>query len=158
MSKVNASVNSESKSVESSSLEYFSAKWDGNPLNIRGSNNDSTKWLGEKPSERNAKNYMGFIHEKYSFRAAARILTNYNKLYGVRTLKAIITRYAPAADNNHTKNYYNYVASKLGINPDDDITIDIYPETLFYMSQFETGERNITLNAVRGYLHEFGYA
>ena len=131
-------------------------KWDGNPLNIRGSMSDSTEWLGEKTSDRNAKNYMGFIHEKYSFRAGFKLLVNYKAWYSLESIIDIITRYAPAEDNNHTENYANYVAGKMGVSTNYKVPQYRYAEMLAYMSDFETGEHGARpTGLVEGYLREF---
>lgn len=131
-------------------------RWDNNPLNIRGTMRDNTDWLGEKDSPRNEKNYMGFKHEKYCFRAGYKLLVNYNKFYSINTIDAILHRFAPVGDNNHTANYIKYVADKMGVDTDYKVPKYRYAEMLAYMSDFETGEHGVrSPEKVQGYINEF---
>jgi hypothetical protein len=134
-------------------------KWDNNPLNIRGTDSDNTAWVGEKPSERNAKNYVGFLNEKYSFRAGFIIIRNYRRRHGLSTIRDILYRWAPPSDNNHTENYIRYVADKMGVSDDYQATDSDMSEMLAYMADFETGEHGARPPLlVKQYLGEFGFA
>lgn len=62
------------------------------------------------------KAFETFSDSKYGFRAAAKLIRNYQNLYGLNTLAGIIHRWAPASDNNDTDNYIQFVANKVGVN------------------------------------------
>lgn len=55
-------------------------------------------------------------------RALAKVLINYKKLYGLNTVRQIISRYAPPNENQTTA-YVQSVARQLGVLP--DVVIDI---------------------------------
>lgn len=52
----------------------------------------------------------------------AKVLINYKKLYGLNTVRQIISRYAPPNENQTTA-YVQSVARQLGVLP--DVVIDI---------------------------------
>ena len=102
-----------------------------NPLNIRLS---SDKWQGQvnvnvngngkgnSPSPtgegRGEAEFCVFSTMEYGWRAAFRILCNtyYNK-YKLRTIRDIVSRWAPAKENN-TAAYIRHVSDYTGIGPD----------------------------------------
>lgn len=137
---------------------YGMAKdWDNNYLNIRGTYEDGTMWDGEKKSFRNKKNYLGFVDPKYCFRAGFKLLRNYSAWHGVNTIDSIITRWAPASDNNHTQNYINYISDKMNYPSWLPVLEFQYAEMLAYMSEFETGlHGKFTPEMVEKMLEEFG--
>jgi hypothetical protein len=96
-----------------------------NPLNIRLS---KTKWLGQIKAvptreglEGSEKAFCVFESMAYGWRAAFRLLchTYYGK-YKLRTIRAIINRWAPPKENN-TSNYIKHVAERTGISPDQEL-------------------------------------
>ena len=89
-----------------------------NPLNIRLS---SDKWQGQRPpstSPEGEKSFCQFESMAYGWRAAFVILcrTYYGK-YKLRTIRDIVTRWAPPKDNN-TEAYIRHVSDYTGIGPD----------------------------------------
>lgn len=69
-----------------------------NPGNIRLS---STVWKGEmRPSQ--DKEFCQFQTMAYGYRALIRLLQNYRKLHGCKTVADFITRWAPSCENNTT--------------------------------------------------------
>lgn len=52
----------------------------------------------------------------------ARLLLNYQKLYGLDTHRKIISRYAPPSENQ-TQAYIQSVAAQLGITPDGKVDL-----------------------------------
>ena len=88
-----------------------------NPLNIRLSND---KWQGQVLPQRGSGEgaFCVFYNMEYGWRAAFRILTNtyYNK-YKLRTIRAIVSRWAPNNENN-TAAYIRHVSDYTGIGPD----------------------------------------
>ena len=68
-----------------------------NPLNIRKTN--IRPWLGEVRPGQDAQ-FCQFQDMAHGYRAAMRILQNYQRLYGLRTLRQIISRWAPPSEND----------------------------------------------------------
>ena len=92
-----------------------------NPLNIRLS---SDRWQGQRPpstSPEGEKSFCQFESMAYGWRAAFRLLchTYYGK-YKLRTIRAIITRWAPPKENN-TEAYIRRVTDRIGIGPDREL-------------------------------------
>lgn len=90
-----------------------------NPMNIKDS---SINWNGETgenldPTFEEFKNYSDGI------RAGAKLLVNYEALYGINTIQGLINRYAPPSDNNPTNEYVKHVAGYVGVNPDQPIDV-----------------------------------
>lgn len=79
-----------------------------NPLNIRKS---TDKWLGLSPVQRDA-GFFQFVDLVYGYRAAGKLLRNYQKLHKLYNLNGLIERWAPASENN-TKAYVARVAREL---------------------------------------------
>ena len=88
-----------------------------NPLNIRRSGD---KWQGLKVLQED-KALFKFSEMKWGWRAAFRLLchTYYNK-YRLRTIRDIITRWAPPKENN-TEAYIRRVTDRIGIGPDREL-------------------------------------
>jgi len=89
-----------------------------NPLNIRKS---GISWRGmsiEQPDT----DFVAFKTPELGIRAACRILANY-QMSGIKTIKAMIYRWAPPSDNNPTDIYAETVAKACGCHTED--TIDI---------------------------------
>ena len=92
-----------------------------NPLNIRLS---SDKWQGQRPlssSPEGEKSFCVFESMAYGWRAAFVILckTYYGK-YKLKTIRALITRWAPPKENN-TEAYIRRVTDRIGIGPDREL-------------------------------------
>ena len=94
-----------------------------NPLNIRLS---SDRWQGQiapSPSGegRGEAEFCQFESMEYGWRAAFRLLchTYYGK-YKLRTIRDIISRWAPPKENN-TPAYIRYVSDYTGIWPDREL-------------------------------------
>lgn len=79
-----------------------------NPLNIRRS---TDKWLGLSPTQRDA-GFFQFVNLTYGYRAAGKLLQNYQRLHKLYNLNGLIARWAPAKENN-TKAYVARVAREL---------------------------------------------
>lgn len=90
-----------------------------NPGNIKWSSN----WLGLKQDGKEQDpSFCVFISAVYGIRALARLLLNYQKLYGLDTPRKIISRYAPPSENQ-TQAYIQSVATQLGITPDGKVDL-----------------------------------
>ena len=87
-----------------------------NPLNIRLS---SDKWQGQVLPQRGSGEgaFCQFYTMEYGWRAAFVILcrTYYGK-YGLKTIRDIVSRWAPAKENN-TEAYIRHVSDYTGISP-----------------------------------------
>ena len=79
-----------------------------NPLNIRRS---TDKWLGLSPTQRDSA-FFQFVDLVYGYRAAGKLLQNYQRLHKLYNLNGLIARWAPAKENN-TKAYVARVAREL---------------------------------------------
>jgi hypothetical protein len=88
-----------------------------NPGNIRIS---SINWLGKTPGTDNA--FETFATPAAGIRALAVNLRTYQNRYGLSTVRQIITRYAPASENN-TGAYIAAVASAIGRSADDSLDL-----------------------------------
>lgn len=115
--------------------------WNNNPVNIRYSvRND---WVGEVPEIVNKLHDGGFetfFHAVDGYRAAIILLRNYERNNGLKTIRQLLTRFAPHSENP-TDNYVNFVASKVGVSP--DVQAPIYDDRfikkmLLAMHHFES--------------------
>ncbi len=77
-----------------------------NPGNIRWQD----EWLGlKKDGKQQDPSFCVFISPVCGIRALAKVLKNYQRLYGLNTPRKIISRYAPP-NENQTLAYINSVA------------------------------------------------
>lgn len=88
-----------------------------NPGNIR---KGKTTWLGEVSGA--DKEFCTFETALYGLRALAKLLLNYSERYRLNTCRGIISRFAPASENN-TKAYVKAVAGHLGLEPDEPFEV-----------------------------------
>lgn len=108
-----------------------------NPGNIRKS---PTKWQGEKvPSTDPA--FKQFTSMAYGYRAMLKLLQNYSRLNGCKTVSQMINRWAPPCEN-HTDNYIRAVCVGAGVQPDQ--VVDVYNRNIICriaaaMSRVENG-------------------
>ncbi|MEZ9439490.1 structural protein P5 [Vibrio atlanticus] len=110
-----------------------------NPLNI--DYNKANDWDGQVGIEKGVSSprFARFSSMEYGVRAAAKLIQNYMKRYGLKTVYGIINRWAPSVENN-THAYAEHVAHKLGVSPYEPIQeIDI-PELLYHMIKHENGQ------------------
>ena len=91
-----------------------------NPGNIRRT---GTRWQGMASDQSADPEYIVFQSPFWGLRAMARILKTYRERYGLRTVRGIVTRWAPPNEND-TESYVNSVAQALGVGPDDDLPGD----------------------------------
>lgn len=72
-----------------------------NPGNIR--NSDAADWKGEVPaSVKKDRSFEEFKDIKHGYRALIKLLQNYRKLHGCRTMADFINRWAPRTENDTT--------------------------------------------------------
>lgn len=89
-----------------------------NPLNIR---RNSTQWQGLRPKQTDSA-FFQFISMPYGYRAAIKTLVTYYNKYGLKTIRGIISRWAPTSENR-TEEYINVVAERTGFSSDEEIDI-----------------------------------
>ena len=76
-------------------------------------------------------------------RALGHLLLNYQSDYGIDTIDGIVSRYAPASDNNDTASYINFVAGELGVSPGTHLAVNDSLTPLASAIMFrETGYQN----------------
>lgn len=111
-----------------------------NPGNIR--NNDKVKWQGEV----DASCKKDFAFEEFKdrtsgYRALLKLLRNYNKLHGCRSIADYIRRWAPEHENN-TSGYITRVCREMQVptscvpDPDDKSVMVAFAAAI---SQVENG-------------------
>ncbi|MBB4267824.1 structural protein P5 [Roseospira visakhapatnamensis] len=67
-----------------------------------------------------------FAAPKWGIRALARVLITYQDKHGLRTVRGMISRWAPKADQNNTEAYIRMVADRLGVAHDTAIDVHTY--------------------------------
>lgn len=92
-----------------------------NPGNIRRSGDP---WQG-LAKDQNDDAFFQFAEAKWGIRALARVLISYQDRHGLRTVRAIISRWAPPVENK-TSSYIDHVAHRLGVGADDPLDVHDY--------------------------------
>lgn len=106
-----------------------------NPGNIR---HGSSKWQGMSAVQTDSE-YIQFDDPVYGIRAMAKLLKNYQLNYGLNTIEQIIGRWAPPSENI-TEAYIKNVASKVGIDRDQQIqVVDYLPALVVAIIKHENG-------------------
>ncbi|HDZ3463817.1 TPA: structural protein [Pseudomonas aeruginosa] len=91
-----------------------------NPGNIRHAK--GTRWQGMSANQ-NDSAFVQFTGPQWGIRAIARTLITYQDKHALRTIRQIISRWAPPSENN-TESYIRQVAARVGAAP--DARIDVY--------------------------------
>jgi len=90
-----------------------------NPGNIRWGD----PWQGLRPAtERDDTAFCQFTNAAYGIRALARTLITYQDKHLLRTIRQIITRWAPPTENN-TLGYIHAVARQTGFDADEELDL-----------------------------------
>lgn len=105
-----------------------------NPMAIRI--NPANNWKG-RVSPSYADPFEEFITIHYGIRALIITLRNYRKLHGLKTIRDIISRYAPPSENN-TENYIQHVCKIVGKHSTEQLTRDDEFLLLLAICDFET--------------------
>jgi hypothetical protein len=96
-----------------------------NPGNIRISPSSIWRGLADPGDKTNfqlrEKSFCVFREPEWGLRAVAILLRKYKTEYGLDTPRKIISRWAPASDNNDVGSYAQQLAKALGIAPDDPV-------------------------------------
>jgi hypothetical protein len=94
------------------------AQRNNNPGNLRASGDQWQGMTGVDP-----QGFVQFATPEAGIRAADINLQNQAKLHGINTLSGLITKYAPAADQNDTAGYIATVARQTGFAPDQQLDL-----------------------------------
>ena len=89
-----------------------------NPGNIR----HGDRWLGLTEKQTDSA-FCQFTEPKWGLRALAILLRNYKRKHGIDTTRWIISRYAPANEND-TIAYIRSVCKAIGCEPDDKLDLE----------------------------------
>lgn len=106
--------------LESIGLTLMSAtrgERNNNPGNIRLS---GTPWQGKVVGTDGA--FESFVDARAGIRALAVNLRTYQTKYGLNTVRQVVTRYAPASEND-TAAYVRAVAADIGKGPDESLNL-----------------------------------
>jgi hypothetical protein len=90
-----------------------------NPGNIVKSS--GAAWLGEIRPSKDVR-FAQFSSMEYGYRALFRLLQNYSRLHGCNTVRKMITRWAPPAEN-HTAAYIKFTSDRAGVSADAVIDV-----------------------------------
>ena len=111
-----------------------------NPLNIEKTAPGKTPWAGEIVPSADSR-FAQFKSMAYGYRAAFKLLNNYQRNYGLDTIRKLISRWAPS-EENHTDGYIDAVSDRCGTPPDSRITTtnsDVMIPIVAAMSRVENG-------------------
>lgn len=117
-------------------------------MNIRVGNT----WLGEVPNPTDSE-FEQFVNVTYGLRAAFCILRRYIRRYQSNTIRKIVSRWAPASENN-TALYVSFVAQRVNINPDAIIHYDneaVMVAIVKAMAKYECGREIENAVIIKGY-------
>jgi hypothetical protein len=118
-----------------------------NPGNIRVS---SDAWRGladpqdQTEFQRREKNFCVFREPEWGLRAIAYLLRKYKSDYQLDTPRKIVSRWAPASDNNDVGSYADAIAKALNIGSDTRVDVSDQPtikQLMKAISQHENGDR-----------------
>jgi hypothetical protein len=89
-----------------------------NPGNIRSK--PGTVWVGSVGVD--DLGFVRFDSEENGIRALARVLMNYQAMHGLKTLRKMISRWAPSIEND-TEAYVESVCKACNASPDSPYTL-----------------------------------
>jgi len=119
-----------------------------NPLNIRIGN----KWLGEVEDPTD-KDFEQFTCMHYGLRAGFMLLKRYIKRYHLANITEIVSRWAPASENN-TRAYIKFVAERSGIGALDTLSFENRVQMMALvraMVIYECGQPVAEIDIITGY-------
>ena len=104
-----------------------------NIFNIRAG---QAQWLGMTGTRRG---FVEFETREYGIRAWLVLMRNYRRRYGCRTIRQIVTRFAPPSENQ-TERYIRFCAQGVMLDADCEMTALVdYAFLGKYMARMETG-------------------
>lgn len=90
-----------------------------NPGNLRRT---SDKWLGLR-EEQTDDEFFQFVEMRWGYRALMKTLRTYRSKYGLRTVKEMIGRFAPASEND-TEAYVAAVCERMDVTSNCILDLD----------------------------------
>jgi len=108
-----------------------------NPGNIR---RDRTRWKGQAEVQTDPA-FVVFTAPEWGLRAMARVLRNYQTKHGLRTVRAIISRWAPQSEND-VDAYVRSVAVRMGVDPEAALSLadaDLLADLIAAIVRHENG-------------------
>lgn len=99
--------------------------------------------LDQMEFQRREQNFCVFREPEWGLRAMAVILRNYKKKYGLDTPQKIISRWAPASDNNDVDSYSRQLANAIGVTPGTVIAIEdsaVLERVMWAIAKHENGD------------------
>ena len=119
-----------------------------NIFNIRAGR---AQWLGMTGTR---KGFVEFETREYGIRTWLVLMRNYRRKYGCRTIRQIVTRFAPPSENN-TERYIQYCAQTVVLGDNAVIDKDImYCMLGVAMARMETGTR-LDISEVREVMKKY---
>ncbi len=117
-----------------------------NPLNIKRDPHNG--WLGKVKD--NKGTFEMFTSFFYGYRAAMKLMQKYIVIYRCETIKEIVCRWSPIAENGYdiTRGYYKFVAKVLEKEVDDDVdwkNKKMICDMVYAMTVFENGSPRFQL-------------
>lgn len=119
-----------------------------NPGNIRRS---ATRYKGEVTST--DPDFKSFVSMDWGYRAMFVLLHTYRVKHNCRTLREMISRWAPPSEN-HTENYIRAVATAAKVSPDqplDTKSRETMIPVVSAMSAVENGEPAVMSEVIAGW-------
>ncbi len=95
-----------------------------NPGNVE----KGASWKGLAPDQTDSR-FARFTEMRYGVRAAAKVFRNYQKLYNLRSITDMVSRWAPPVENN-TGAYVTAVAKRVGVDASAPVDLS-NPETCY---------------------------
>lgn len=95
-------------------------------LNNPGLIRHGDKWQGLAIEQPDAE-FCKFAEPRWGIRAIARLLITYQDKYSLNTVRGIISRWAPASDNN-TAAYIRHVCQLTGMGEDEPLDVHDYED------------------------------
>ncbi len=120
-----------------------------NPGNIRKS---ATVWQGEMIPSIDAA-FKQFESMPYGYRAMIKLLQNYSKVNKCRTIRTMVSRWAPPSEND-TQSYIATVRTLTGMDVDRTVNVDdkaTMCSLAAAMSQVENGKRAVMADVEAGW-------
>src|SRR5690606_14679818 len=93
-----------------------------NPGNIR--HGDKWQGLAEKQTD---PEFCTFAEPRWGIRAIARLLITYQDKYGLNTVRGVISRWAPASEND-TASYIRHACQLTGFDQDEALDLQSYED------------------------------
>ena len=114
-----------------------------NPLNIEKTKGGNP-WQGEIVPSKDSR-FAQFTSMAYGYRAAFKLLNNYQRNYGLDTIRKMISRWAPS-NENHTEAYVKAVSDRSGVPADGRITTTNHDDMVPIVAAMSFVENGVEAN------------